>query len=127
MKTIKVIIAITVLLCCSNAYAYDMYPYDFCVDGIYYQYGYDKYSEYTYEKAEYTNQFDIAYFVDEYSMTYPTEDRARIFEAIMTDKKSNLDFEKAPHLIEKLNYYAECIREVFDTTGWKNVPWEKYM
>ena len=41
MKTIKVIITIIVLLCCSNAYAYDMYPYDFCVDGIYYQYGYD--------------------------------------------------------------------------------------
>lgn len=45
MKTIKVVITIIVLLCCSNAYAYYMYPYDFCVDGIYYQYGYDKYGD----------------------------------------------------------------------------------
>ena len=47
MKTIKIIIAIIVSLCCSNAYAYDMYPYDFCVDGIYYQYGTDKYGDKT--------------------------------------------------------------------------------
>lgn len=65
-----------------------------------------------------------AYFIDDYSMTFPTEDRARLFEYIMADD-SWIDWENAPHLREKLNYYASCIRSAFDTTGWDGVLWEK--
>jgi hypothetical protein len=65
-----------------------------------------------------------AYFIDDYSMTFPTEDRARLFEYIMQDERGYLDWEDEPHLREKLNYYAACIRTVFDTTGWTDILWE---
>jgi len=32
-----------------------------------------------------------------------------------------------PLIKDKLNFYAECIRETFDTTGWENVEWERYL
>lgn len=68
------------------------------------------------------------YFVDDYSMTFPTEDRARLFENIMVDESEQyIDWDSCPHLREKLNYYAACIRAEFDTTGWENVPWERYL
>ena len=78
--------------------------------------------------------YDISYngdvsktcFVDGYAMTYPSEDRARIFESVMYGYYE-ADFDVAPMLREKLNYYAQCIRAVFDTTGWVDVRWEAYM
>jgi hypothetical protein len=68
-----------------------------------------------------------AYFIDEYSLTYPTEDRARLFEYVMCPDYAWIDFEESPHLAEKLNLYASYIREGFDTTGWDDVRWEKYL
>jgi hypothetical protein len=67
-----------------------------------------------------------AYFVDGYAMTFPTEDRARLFENVMRDDQW-VDWESCPRLREKLNYYAQCIRACFDTTGWEDVPWEQYL
>lgn len=99
----------------------DMYTYTYA------DYGYPQYSSYRYDESLYGKQQEDAYFIDMYAMTYPTEDRARIFESVMTDHLFDVDFKTAPHLAEKLNYYARCIREVFDTTGWENVPWEAYM
>lgn len=64
-------------------------------------------------------------FVDSYAMSYPTEDRARIFESVMCDYYE-VDFNKAPRIKAKLNYYADAIREAFDTTGWEEMPWEVY-
>lgn len=69
---------------------------------------------------------ESCYFVDNYSMTFPTEDRARLFENIMTDY-SWVDWENTPHLRAKLNYFARCIRAAFDTTLWEDVPWERYL
>lgn len=99
----------------------DMYTY------TYGEYGYSKYQEYTYEQGLYDGDVQFTYFVDGYAMTYPTEDRARLFESIMTDELYQIDFLESPYLMEKINYYAECIREVFDTTGWNDVPWEAYL
>ena len=63
------------------------------------------------------------YFIDDYSMTFPTEDRARVFE-YASDPES-LIFEDAPGLIHKLQYYSDCIRDSFDTTGWpQTATWE---
>lgn len=70
--------------------------------------------------------YENSYFVDTYSMTYPSEDRARIWENIMSDE-GYVDWSRTPHLTAKLNYYAECIRQNFDSTGWNEVRWEKYM
>lgn len=104
-----------------NPYA-DMYLYSYHEDRNEY------YKEYLYEidfgiSDNYTN----AYFVDSYALTYPTEDRARIFERLLGNEDKTIDYSKTPNLKKKLNYYAECIRATFDTTGWKNVPWEAYM
>jgi hypothetical protein len=68
-----------------------------------------------------------AYFIDEYSLTYPTEDRARIFEYVMCPDNAWIDFDDTPYLKEKLNYYVQVIREAFDTTGWEDVRWERYL
>lgn len=70
--------------------------------------------------------YENSYFVDTYSMTYPSEDRARIWENIMSDE-GYVDWSRTLHLTAKLNYYAECIRQNFDSTGWNEVRWEKYM
>ena len=64
------------------------------------------------------------YFVDDYSRTYPTEDRARIFEYAMCDW--HYVFDDSPALMDKLDYYARCIRDCFNTDGWPDtVPWEE--
>lgn len=84
---------------------------------------------YTYSYSSYSGLEDMtqfiytmdqagnAYFIDEYSMTYPTEDRARLFEYVMNPDYGWIDWDSAPHLKAKLNYYATCIRAAFDTTG----------
>ncbi len=99
----------------------DMYTY------TYSEYGFSKYHEFTYESKLYHGDIADAYFVDTYAMTYPTEDRARLFESVMTDELYCIDFGEASNLMKKINYYAKCIRDVFDTTGWNDVPWEVYL
>lgn len=84
---------------------------------------YDGYEEYTaYE------QFS-EYYVDSYSLTYATEDRAELFGTAMSDYlnsfKEDEIFEGTRPTAEKYRYYCECIRDGFDTTGWEEVmPWE---
>lgn len=69
-----------------------------------------------------------AYYVDDYGHTNATEDRARIFETVMSDGCYTVRFDEAPFLMAKLNYYAKSIREAFDgSENWGEVPWEKYM
>lgn len=99
-----------------------------CETGSFYtsdygKFGYDENLKYTYFNMFEANE--NTYFIDDYSMTFPSEDRARLFEEVMASRY-NVDFEKAPHLREKMKYYSECIREVFDTTGWENVYWERF-
>ena len=92
----------------------------------YEQFGKDEYYHYTYGYGM-SNEINEAYFVDDYSRTFPTEDRARIFENVMQDYGRFVEFEHAPNLRRKLNYYAAGIRAAFDTTGWENVFWERYI
>ena len=89
------------------------------------------YSEFGYEGAiKYTyygcKSLEDVYFIDDYSMTYPAEDRARLWENIMSDS-SIVEWENTPNLISKINHYAMTIREHFDTSGWKDVIWERYL
>ena len=66
---------------------------------------------------------DEAYFVDEYSQTYPGEDRARCFEYLMYPDYTA--YMESPHIREKLHYYFSVIRQVFDDTGWpEETSWE---
>lgn len=65
------------------------------------------------------------YFTDSYSQTYPGEDRARLFEYLMYDT-ANVGYMSMPHAREKLGYYFDVIRKVFDTTGWpEKTSWEE--
>lgn len=64
-----------------------------------------------------------AYFVDDYAMINATEDRARILEYAMDHASATFDY--APKLLPKLQYYSDCIRDCFDTTGWQEpTAWE---
>ncbi|MBE5922791.1 MAG: hypothetical protein E7269_08565 [Lachnospiraceae bacterium] len=103
-------------------------PYEDIYTYTYADWGYEKYYDLAYDSVYYSDG-DVCetYFVDTYAMTYPTEDRARLFESVMSDNLYDIDFDAAPHLKEKLNYYAQCIRQTFDTTGWEDVPWEAYL
>lgn len=63
-----------------------------------------------------------SYFIDDYSMISASEDRARIFENAV--ENSGTLFSDAG-LKDKLQYYCDCIRDCFDTTGWpKTTAWE---
>lgn len=94
-----------------------------CYTYDYSKFGYEENFPYSFENSN-TNGDNI-YFVDSYSMTYSTEDRARIFEEVMSGVYG-VDFNECPKLRAKLNYYCDCIRKAFDTTGWNNVAWEAY-
>lgn len=64
-----------------------------------------------------------SFFVDDYAMINATEDRARIFEIAV--ENSGMLFRDAPGRIAKLQYYSDCIRDCFDTTGWpETAAWE---
>lgn len=59
---------------------------------------------------------DTIYFVDGYSMTFPNEDRARIFENIATCTPESLPaYFKGEHMQLKAAYLSACIRECFDS------------
>ena len=86
--------------------------------------------EYTYNytdmPASYYNDGHDDYFVDVYSRTFPTEDRARVLEYAMIG--AEFCFDTYPKLVDKLQFYCDCIREGFDTTGWPEVTkWEEML
>ena len=89
-------------------------------EGFEYAYSYTEMPD---EVARYA---DSGYFIMEYSCRYPTEDRATMMEAAMTN--SFYEFEMNPGLGPKLAYYSACIRDCFDTTGWpEEMPWEELL
>ena len=97
----------------------DLYTY------TYTQNGYEDGVPYCYYGCR---DYEDVYFIDDYSMTFPTEDRARLFESIMTEGTDSwISWEECPHLREKLNAYALAIREVLGEDDWENVIWEKYL
>jgi hypothetical protein len=63
------------------------------------------------------------YFVSSYSMTFPSEDRATLMSLIMSDKTV---LQENPGMVEKMRYYAACIRDCFNTEGWPlTTLWEQ--
>ena len=82
---------------------------------------------YTYDYSWRQYVQDYTWFVDDYATIKPTEDRARIMQYAMADYGYYM-FDNANGLIAKLDYYARCIRDAFDTTGWpEKVLWEQYL
>ncbi|MGN1339239.1 MAG: hypothetical protein ACI4WS_03010 [Oscillospiraceae bacterium] len=66
------------------------------------------------------------FFVDGYSMTFPKEDRARIFENIATTAADKLpDYFRSSAMQLKAAYLCACIRDSFDCiTGGTSLFWE---
>lgn len=69
---------------------------------------------------------ESGYFITDYALTYPTEDRATLMESAMSDFA--WDFELGSGTSRKLQYYAACIRDCFDTEGWPETTlWEQVL
>ena len=81
---------------------------------------------YTDIPAELLHFMESRYFITDYALTYPTEDRARLMESAMNN--FTWDFEPGSGTRTKLQYYADCIRDCFDTEGWpETVCWEEVL
>ena len=66
------------------------------------------------------------YFISSYARTYPTEDRAELMESAM--QNYTWDFEPGSGTRAKMQYYADCIRDCFDTEGWpETTAWEQVL
>lgn len=86
---------------------------------------------YAYSYGEEYYNFDYGLygssFIDGYSTTYPTEDRARVMEYSMMPYSDHYFYEGSG-LYEKLAYYSRCIRDAFDTVHWEEeLLWEQYL
>lgn len=67
------------------------------------------------------------YFIDQYAMINSTEDRARTLEYGMYGYMQ-WRFDEMPGVLEKLRWYAACIRDAFDTGDWpEELLWEQYL
>ena len=81
---------------------------------------------YTGISEELLHFMESGYFITEYSMTFPTEDRANLMEAAMNN--FTWDFEPGSGTRTKLQYYVDCIRDCFDTEGWPETTlWEQVL
>ncbi|MBQ9165700.1 MAG: hypothetical protein IJX71_02040 [Oscillospiraceae bacterium] len=80
----------------------------------------------SWDSPAYEGKVDTIYFVDPYSTTYPTEDRARLMEyLLMYPEDAVPSLFESTHVQDKLEYYFLCIRAVCDTESWTEKPlWE---
>lgn len=92
-------------------------------DDFYYKYSYvsgKNFYNYVFDE----NTPESSYFIDTYGQTWPTEDRARLFEYLMFNT-SDTQYMSSPVMREKLHYYFSMIREVFDDSDWpEQTSWE---
>ena len=72
-----------------------------------------------------------AYFLNSYSLTYPTEDRAELMKDAMSQDPvwaGAKSIRTSPQLQEKFQYYCLCIRNAFDTEDWpETTAWEEVL
>lgn len=93
-------------------------PADFAYYGSYDK-GYRDLTKWTLDGGSGTNSC----FVDGYGRINALEDRARIFERVMTGGAE--DLLAAPMLKAKLQIMSDAIRAGFDTVGWTDIFWEQ--
>lgn len=91
------------------------YAYSYMHQDSEWLYGYKNNYTYTYQAWDwYPNNYKRVLFIDDYAMTYPTEDRSRIFEKVMWD---NFDVSDFPALYEKMVYYSKLIKKMLVENG----------
>ena len=85
------------------------------------------YAESYIQTPEELNAFlEAGFFISEYAMTNSTEDRAVLIATAMVQKAEY--FEENTCNRAKMQFYADCIRECFDTEGWPEVTlWEQVL
>ena len=72
-----------------------------------------------------TGDADYVWFVDAYATTYPTEDRARLFEYAMRYHDDLPEFYHSSHIQQKLSYMFDLIRQCWDSSDWPEITvWE---
>ena len=92
--------------------------------------GFSYYEGYDYSDPDsrrwtyYSGGDEGVYFVDGYSRTFASEDRARIMEFFMTRDDDAQELIKSPAIKKKLQHMSSAVRSVFDTSGWESVRWE---
>lgn len=75
---------------------------------------------------EYVAYVSAGYFINMYSMSFATEDRSELMSEAMALK--HWLFEPGTGRREKLQFYADCIRDCFDTTDWpETTRWERVL
>ncbi len=89
----------------------------------------DSYQDYI-GNSKYENYED--YFLDEYSLTFATEDRAVIFgtavKDYLSDKDTDDSFAPGTPVANKYIYFCQCIRDGFDTKDWpETTSWELFL
>lgn len=83
------------------------------------------YGSYEMLPMEYYQESFTPYFVYDYGKSFPTEDRAILFESAMMGTLSQFSAAEHKPLYDKLAYYCQCIRDSFDTFGWpEHTSWE---
>ena len=71
-------------------------------------------------------KYDADYFVSDYSMTFPTEDRAELMAEVMSG--ISWPFEPGTGCRAKLQFYSDCIRDCFNTEDWpETTRWEQVL
>lgn len=95
--------------------------------------GFSYYEGYDYSDPDsrrwtyYSGGDEGVYFVDGYSHTFASEDRARIMEFFMTRDDDAQELIKSPAIKKKLQHMSSAVRSVFDTSGWESVRWERLL
>lgn len=98
----------------------------------YRDYSTTKYSKYTskYYSEPYGDDLNNIYFIDNYCLTYPSEDLARLFQNLLCSTEDTLPacFE-SEHIQQKAAYLCACIRAGFDCIpdDGELLPWEKLL
>ncbi len=111
---------------------------EFLPDGYLYTYSYRDVTGAVYSsanRADYTpddpkskDDVNRIYFIDGYASTFPTEDRARIFESlVISDQKLPACFESEP-LMQKAEYLCAVLRDYFPSVRRaESVSWERFL
>lgn len=96
-------------------------------EGFAYRYAYNLSDQNgTLWQGTYTGGDQEFYFVDDYSKTYPKEDRARIMEYVMGDDALAQAVLRSPAIRQKLQLMDQGIRTAFNTSGWEDVHWMRF-
>ena len=92
-------------------------------EGFEYGYSYEDDSDDSEMVTAYVESGD---FITDYAMTNPTEDRAELMEGAMNDQ--TWSFKPGTGCRAKMQYYADCIRDCFNTDGWPETTcWEQVL